>query len=56
MCSYVYGTFLTKFQPECSYSTCSFMRVFTVFLFTVPVIILIKVVCDFQSRLQISIK
>ena len=32
MCSYVYGTFLTKFQPERSYSTCSFMRVFNVWL------------------------
>ena len=28
-----YGTFLTKFQPECSQPTCSFMWVFTVLLF-----------------------
>ena len=31
-CSYVYDTLSTKFQPDFSYSTCSFMRIFTVFL------------------------
>ena len=30
MCSYIYGPFFTKFQPGCSSSTCSCMRVFTV--------------------------
>ena len=33
MCSYAYGIFLSKFQPECSKSTCSFMQIFTVVVY-----------------------